>query len=234
VSSHRQAAPLAAQGRSRWGSFSARYGWRAYALPVLAAITVAALVHQQGTQAEPTAAAPAKHTQVAGSAQLAGFAARGGDEGSPNENTDAAPAAMIVRSDAESAVCAHNDAAQLALVSLSKQHAWMCEKHRQVYSTPVTTGADTDNDQTPVGSWRVQSRERDRYLVGPGYRDYVHYWVPFNGDFGFHDATWQTMAFGSADYTTEGSHGCVHMPMTAIKWLYDWAQVNETVVTIEA
>jgi lipoprotein-anchoring transpeptidase ErfK/SrfK len=58
--------------------------------------------------------------------------------------------------------------------------------------------------------------------------------VPFNGDFGFHDATWQTMAFGSSEYTTKGSHGCVHMPMPAIKWLYKWAKVNVTVVTVEA
>jgi lipoprotein-anchoring transpeptidase ErfK/SrfK len=62
----------------------------------------------------------------------------------------------------------------------------------------------------------------------------VHYWIPFNGDFGFHDATWQTMPFGSPDYRTQGSHGCVHLPMPTVQWLYNWAQAGSTVVTVEA
>jgi len=110
----------------------------------------------------------------------------------------------------------------------------MCQGAKQVYDSPATTGETDNGDATPTGSWLIQSRETDRYLVGPGYRDYVHYWLPFNGDFGFHDATWQTMPFGSPNYHTNGSHGCVHLPMTAVQWLYRWAQVGTTVVTINA
>lgn len=118
-------------------------------------------------------------------------------------------------------------------MSISQQHVWMCQGPRQVNSSAVTTGATDDGDATPTGSWVVQAKQTDRYLVGPGYRDYVHYWVPFNGDFGFHDATWQTMPFGSPDYHAQGSRGCVHLPITVMSWLYAWATVGTTNVTVQ-
>jgi lipoprotein-anchoring transpeptidase ErfK/SrfK len=62
----------------------------------------------------------------------------------------------------------------------------------------------------------------------------VLYWVPFNGDFGLHDAPWQTMPFGSKDYPEHGSHGCVHVPAATMAWLYRWSSVGDTVVTVEA
>jgi lipoprotein-anchoring transpeptidase ErfK/SrfK len=146
---------------------------------------------------------------------------------------DPATPPVTLRRDVDGDVCADNGYDRLAVVSITRQHAWMCEKHRQVFSTAVTTGATVDHDQTPLGSWRVQGRERDRDLVGPGYDEHVNYWVPFNGDFGFHDATWQTMPFGSPGYTTQGSHGCVHMPTASMQWFYGWARVGSTVVTVE-
>ena len=53
--------------------------------------------------------------------------------------------------------------------------------------------------------------------------------MPFNGDFGFHDAPWQTMPYGAAGYTDNGSHGCVHLPAEAMAWLFNWAAVGATV-----
>jgi lipoprotein-anchoring transpeptidase ErfK/SrfK len=126
-------------------------------------------------------------------------------------------------------VCATNRAAQLVLVSLSQQHAWMCSGRTLLQQSAVTTGETDNGDQTPTGTWQVYSRETNRNLVGPGYVDYVQFWVPFNGDFGFHDASWQTMPFGSPDYTTQGSHGCVHLPTPMMSWLYQWVKVGASV-----
>ena len=98
----------------------------------------------------------------------------------------------------------------------------------------MTTGASRHGDQTPLGSWRLQGKQTNRYLVGPGYRDFVHFWMPFNGDFGLHDAPWQRMPFGSKAYHQRGSHGCVHVPIKVMAWLYAWSRVASTVVTIEA
>ena len=190
--------------------FVVRYGWRAYALPVLGVVTIVALAQL----ARPPAS---------------GQARRGDQRG---ESAQPTPGTVLGNSDRT--VCLHNAAAGLAIVSISQQHVWMCEGPREVNSTVATTGATAHGDATPIGSWVVQAKETDRYLTGPGYRDYVQYWVPFNGDFGFHDASWQTIPFGSAAFTTQGSHGCVHLPMTAMAWLYAWAQVGRTVVTVEA
>jgi lipoprotein-anchoring transpeptidase ErfK/SrfK len=145
----------------------------------------------------------------------------------------ATPAPVVITLGSDVTSCATNTYRRLLLVSISRQHLWACDGSRQVNSTPVTTGKLVDHDQTPLGSWRVQAEERDRYLVGPGYRDYVHFWVPFNGDFGLHDAPWQTMPFGSKKWRTNGSHGCVHVPAARMAWLYRWAEVGGTVVTVE-
>jgi lipoprotein-anchoring transpeptidase ErfK/SrfK len=129
-------------------------------------------------------------------------------------------------------VCQQTTAARTVVVSISRQHVWMCQAHRQVNDTPATTGATANGDPTPTGSWLISSKERDRYLTGPGYRDYVQYWIPFHGDIGFHDASWQKIPFGSPNYRTHGSHGCVHLPMNEVVWLYQWATIGNTVVTV--
>ncbi len=72
----------------------------------------------------------------------------------------------------------------------------------------------------------------DRWLTpldGGSY--HVAYWVPYDGPYGFHDSSWQKFAYGSPKYRTDGSHGCVHLPMSAMKWFYKWADVG-TAVTI--
>lgn len=223
-----------------------RYGWRAYALPILSVITVAVLVRGAPSTASAHTAAGPRAPSVGHA--LSGQATSGTTSGAGPVQVEglttgaagfaagaAPPPTPVVLSLGDDAVsCATNSYRQLVLVSISKQHLWACEGGKQVTSVAVTTGRTLDNDQTPLGSWRVQAKQRDRYLLGPGYRDYVHYWVPFNGDFGLHDAPWQTMPFGSQNYLTQGSHGCVHLPTATMAWLYRWASVGNTVVTIKS
>ena len=198
--------------------FIRTYGWRAYALPFLVVITIVALVGPSSHHSPGTA-----RRHVEGYAPGASRWQRG--------TTSAVRVTRLKAQDVSS--CAQNTNPQLILVSLTKQHLWACEGSRQVNETPVTTGSTVDGNQTPVGSWRLQAKQRDRYLVGPGYRDYVKYWMPYDGDFGLHDASWQTIPFGSQNYRVEGSHGCVHVPTPTMAWLYNWATVGQTVVTIE-
>ena len=128
-------------------------------------------------------------------------------------------------------VCLGNTEAKAVFVSISAQHAWMCEKSKLVRDSVMTSGALIHNRSTPYGSWRVQGKASDRDLTGPGYSEFVHYWVPFNGDFGFHDAPWQKMPYGVTGYRTLGSHGCVHLPAATMKWFYSWVKVG-TLVTV--
>ena len=130
--------------------------------------------------------------------------------------------------------CAHNTAARLVRVSIRTQHAWLCARHRTVLSTAVTSGAsrrDSD-DATPRGHFRVQSLNRNTVLYpASGGAFPVQYWIPFDAPlYGFHDASWQKMPFGSPHYDIRGSHGCVHMPLRAMRFLYHWARVGTRVV----
>lgn len=121
--------------------------------------------------------------------------------------------------------CAANTAAQHVIVSIRKQHAWMCARRRSVYDTAVTTGMTGQWTATPTGNYRIQGRNRDTVLtLDTGARYDVRYWIPFDAPlYGFHDSSWQHFPYGSARYRTHGSHGCIHMPLTAMKFLYRWS-----------
>ena len=115
---------------------------------------------------------------------------------------------------------------------------WACSAQDEVYDSAVTTGATSLGDATPTGTWQVYSKQTNRHLIGSDSRgswdDFVNYWMPFYGDYGFHDASWQTFPFGDLqDYPTQGSHGCVHLSLSAMAWLYNWAEVGTT-VTVQA
>jgi L,D-transpeptidase-like protein len=130
--------------------------------------------------------------------------------------------------------CGTNTAAKRIIVSIGRQLARMCAHRQQILTSPVTTGASAHGNGTPQGSWRVQAKQRNRYLYpAGGGAYYVHYWMPYNGDYGFHDSSWQHFPYGSSAYRTQGSHGCVHMPASIMAWVFGWSPVG-TSVTIKA
>lgn len=136
--------------------------------------------------------------------------------------------------------CADNGSGKLLLVSIAQQHIWACDGSSLVKDSAVTTGAsaltNVDN-ATPIGSWHVYSKQANTTLKGCDvngcWNDPVAYWMPFDDQVGFHDAAWQTFPFGGSEYTTQGSHGCVHLPLDFIAWVYTWAPIGTT-VTVKA
>ena len=74
-------------------------------------------------------------------------------------------------------------------------------------------------DSTPLGTFHVQARNRATMLtLADGQTYQVKYWVPFDAPlFGFHDSSWQSFPYGSPAYRTQGSHGCVHLPLAAMR-----------------
>ena len=127
--------------------------------------------------------------------------------------------------------CATNNLPRLVTVRVAQQHLWMCDRRRVAYETAVTTGIPTEDYHTPTGHFVVQARMQHQTLtLLSGARYVVNYWIPFDAPlFGFHDAAWQTFPFGSPQYRTDGSHGCVHMPLAAIAFLYGWVTVGTPV-----
>jgi lipoprotein-anchoring transpeptidase ErfK/SrfK len=201
-------------------AFARRYGWRAYALPILAVVTLTAIIEPNTGATTPSSSATFEHHVHRGQQHP--------QAGSPHTLPSRGPVQQLHLT-SDSTPCTSNSQPKWVVVSIEAQRVWMCQVETQVYSTLVTTGAVNVGNGTPLGTWQIQSRETDRYLVGPGYRDFVKYWMPFNGDFGFHDASWQTMAYGAPGYRDNGSHGCVHLPLSAMRWLYDWAPVGTSV-----
>ena len=132
--------------------------------------------------------------------------------------------------------CAGNTRDQFVRVSLRSQHMWLCHGSTTVLATAITSGASSlPYDSTPTGTFHIQGRDRNTVLtLNTGKQYNVKYWIPFSAPlFGFHDASWQDFPYGSSKYKTEGSHGCVHMPLSAIAFFYHWVHVG-TRVQIQA
>lgn len=122
---------------------------------------------------------------------------------------------------------------RVVVISISYQHLWACRGRHLVLSTPITTGATARGWATPTGSWRVYAKQREVNLVGASWNDHVHYWMPYSGPYGIHDATWQHFPEGSPKYTSRGSHGCTHVPLREMRQIFAWAAVG-TRVTVRS
>ena len=114
-------------------------------------------------------------------------------------------------------------------VNLSAQHIYFYKDGVMVLDSPCVTGCVQKGTTTPAGVYTVFAMETSRYLVGENYRSFVNYWMPFNGGIGFHDATWRG-SFGSSIYVTNGSHGCVNLPLSVAKELYSYMEVGMPVL----
>lgn len=129
--------------------------------------------------------------------------------------------------------CAGVSAAREVVISIRLQRMFACDRGKLVLTVVVTTGNLSKDEGTPTGTWRVYAKETNRWLSGPGYSFKVHFWMPFYGGYGFHDSPWQTKAYGGKTYETDGSHGCVHVPLVAMTWLYAWAPVGTIVHIVD-
>ena len=139
-----------------------------------------------------------------------------------------------------SSQCVGNTNGKLLLVSIAEQQLWACDGLQLAYESAVTTGASAitnADDATPTGTWHIYGKHTNTTLKGCDangcWNDRVAYWIPFDGSVGFHDASWQTFAFGGTAYITDGSHGCVHLPTTTAAWVYNWAPIGTT-MTVHA
>ena len=115
-----------------------------------------------------------------------------------------------------------------AEVNLSAQHVFMYQDGELVLDSPCVTGSIAKGTTTPEGLYTVYSMEKDRYLVGENYRSWVNFWMPFNGGVGFHDATWRS-DFSGGQYVSNGSHGCVNLPLSVAEKLYSYLSVGTPV-----
>lgn len=95
--------------------------------------------------------------------------------------------------------------------------------------TPIVTGNTSRRMGTPSGVNYVYAKQKNRVLRGPNYASHVDFWMPVKGNIGIHDAAWRGK-FGGTIYQTNGSHGCINTPRSAMEQLFDMAEVGTPVV----
>lgn len=117
-------------------------------------------------------------------------------------------------------------------VNLTAQHLFFYKKGKLILETDFVSGNLAKNYGTPSGTYPIQYKERDATLTGENYSTPVKYWMPFNGDIGFHDASWRK-EFGKDIYKKNGSHGCINMPPNAAKVMFENIQRGVAVVVYE-
>jgi hypothetical protein len=107
-----------------------------------------------------------------------------------------------------------------------------------IWESAFVSGDASEGRDTPTWTYQVNSNmTTDTVLVGgdedgdgqPDYQSFVSYWVPFIGNaYALHDASWRS-TFGGEIYKTNGSHGCINLPVAKAAELYGLVRVGDTV-----
>jgi len=108
-------------------------------------------------------------------------------------------------------------------VDLTKQHGYVYQDGRLVYSMKISSGI---NDWTPTGTFKVYAKTKKQKMSGPGY--YVPN-VPnilwFQGDYSMHGVYWHN-DFG----IRPRSHGCVGQSVADSEFTYNFGEVGMPIV----
>lgn len=112
-----------------------------------------------------------------------------------------------------------------AEVSIDSQYMWVYNNGSVILESPIVTGNPNYGNDTPKGYFFVYNKSSPAILYSSEYETQVSYWIGIIDDVGFHDATWQPY-FGGDVYLTNGSHGCVNLPLYFAEELYDKVYVN--------
>lgn len=123
-------------------------------------------------------------------------------------------------------------------VSLTAQHMWFYKNGSLIVESNIVTGSVANNVETPPGVYKIKYKESPSTLKGKGtdgkpYEQPVDYWMPFNSGVGLHDASrWRLTSadYGGNIYRTNGSHGCVNLPIDVAAKIYQNIEVGTPVV----
>jgi hypothetical protein len=117
-------------------------------------------------------------------------------------------------------------------VNITAQHLFFYKEGELILETDFVSGNLSKEYGTPVGTYPIQYKDNDATLVGEDYATPVKYWMPFNKNIGFHDASWRD-DFGKDIYLTNGSHGCINMPPKAAEIMFQNIHRGVAVVVYE-
>lgn len=114
-------------------------------------------------------------------------------------------------------------------IDLTNQRLYLYVKGTQILESDFVSGNTSRGWTTPAGVFGLTYKTRNAVLRGDGYATPVSYWMPFNGNIGMHDATWRD-SFGGTIYQTNGSHGCINLPLEKAKIIYEYVYTGFPIV----
>lgn len=114
-------------------------------------------------------------------------------------------------------------------INLTAQHLFLYKNGEKVLESDFVSGNSSRGYDTPAGSYSITYKQRNATLNGENYSTPVSYWMPFNRNIGMHDANWRA-SFGGNIYKTNGSHGCVNLPPSIAKTIYENIEKGTAVI----
>ncbi len=124
---------------------------------------------------------------------------------------------------------------KVVVVNLKLQRLYAYENGISLFPQSVLITSGKQGFETITGRFAVYLKERYHKMQSPFpgiyYDDVVDYWMPFFSGYGLHDASWRHV-YGTFDYLTVGSHGCVNMTLNDAAVLYNWVEVGTTVIVL--
>jgi len=125
---------------------------------------------------------------------------------------------------------------KLIVVSLATQSLTAYENGKVVATTVVATGRPAL--PTLTGTFHIKAKYAPYQFISPWPKSspywYASAWVKYamlygGGGYFIHDAPWRTV-YGPGANLTNGTHGCVNVPLSTMTFLYNWAVVGTTVI----
>lgn len=114
-------------------------------------------------------------------------------------------------------------------INLAKQHLFFYKNGSLLVESDFVSGNQAKRYDTPTGVYGITYKQRDATLKGENYATPVSYWMPFCNNVGMHDADWRS-SFGGKIYKTSGSHGCVNLPPSAAKTIFENIEEGDPVL----
>ena len=117
-------------------------------------------------------------------------------------------------------------------INLTAQHLFVYVNGQLMVETDFVSGDLRKGWNSPTGIWGLTYKTKDAVLRGDNYATPVDYWMPFAGNVGMHDATWRR-EFGGSLYKRDGSHGCINLPWSKAKAIYEYVSKGFPVIVYE-
>ena len=118
----------------------------------------------------------------------------------------------------------------IVIVSKSHQYVRYYQNDVVIAQGKCVTGHSTKSP-TPTGLYTVNRKDHDFDMNGNP-KNHVKYAAYFNGGIALHDADHWRSSYGGTIYIKHGSHGCVNLPESLAKVIYENCRKGRTRVLV--